>query len=198
MPKLPVKTRYLRTTPFISAVLLLTGAHLVAAQTAPNLAAGSRVRVHVTGPKARVLAGRLISATPDSVRLLARQDTIALAIADVASLDVTKGRRTQTGKGALLGAGIGAGLGLVLGLAASAEGCSGFCTETGPEEIGAAMLLLGGVGGGIGALVGAASHTDRWVPAPRPWLVIRVNHKDRRLGCGLRVSIMARHSAESW
>jgi hypothetical protein len=179
----------------IPTALLLVLAQIVAAQT-PQMTAGSRVRVHVVDRQPPVIAGVLLSATPDSLRLLSAhgRDTIAFASSSVARLDLHEGSRAHTGKGALVGAGVGVGLALVVGIAASGQDCSGsgFCTEPRPEDIGLGMLLLGGVGAGVGALVGAAFHTDRWVRASPPWLVMRVNPAGRSLGTGLKVSIAGR------
>jgi hypothetical protein len=174
----------------VSILLLLLPVRL-RAQEPTALMPGSRVRVHLTTPQPRLVRGRLVSADADSLRLLTEsgRDTLAFSTVGVSQLDTTAGRRTRTGKGALLGAGIGAAAGLTLGLAATAEGCSGFCADPTPGEIAAVSLILGGVGAGVGALIGSITHSDRWVPASKHRMAIGVTPTFGKQGIGLMLGI---------
>jgi hypothetical protein len=175
------------------SLLLLTPAVLPAQEGTP-LRPGSRVQVHLADPTPRLVRGTLVSAEADSVLLLkdGGRDTLAFSTAGVTQVDTTAGRRTRTGHGALLGGGIGAAAGLGLALAATAEGCSGFCTDPSPGEIGAVTLILGGVGAAVGALIGSATHTDRWLPASTPRMAIGVAPTIGRPGIALTLHIGAR------
>ena len=182
----------------VSVLILLTPGSLLA-QEDTSLRPGSRVQVHLIEPKPRLVRGTLVSAEADSIRLLkdGRRETLAFSTAGVSQVDTTAGRRTRTGKGALLGAGIGAAAGLALGVAATIEGCSGFCTDPAPGEIAAVSLIVGGIGAAIGALVGSATHTDRWVPASKPRMAIEVAPTIGKRRIGLMLSIGAGNTSTS-
>ena len=173
----------------VSLVFLLTPAGLLA-QEGSRLAPGSRVQVHLTDPKPHLVRGTLVGGATDSVRMLTRggRDTLVFSSAAASQLDTTAGQRTRTGKGAVMGGAIGAGLGLALGIAAAAEGCSGFCTDVGAGQVAGAALIFGGIGAAVGALIGSATHTDRWLPASKPWTVVVAPGIGEK-GMGMRLTV---------
>ena len=81
-------------------------------------------------------------------------DTVTVARADVARIDVYQGMKSRVGKNALTGGLIGAGVGALLG-AASAAASEGTLVEY-SAGAGAASgaLTFGVIGAGIGALTG--------------------------------------------
>ena len=145
--------------------------HPDTADSSVSVPAGSRVRAMPTGAE-RYHVGSLLAVPDDSVRLSLERtgDSLALARASLARFDVSRGRRAQTGKGAIYGLAVGAFAGLILG-AATYEGCDG-CFGPDPGIGGSAVIggiLFGAIGAGVGAIVGAQVKGERWVPVdPRP------------------------------
>jgi hypothetical protein len=171
--------------------MLLAGSPPLALSQAPvPLSAGARVRLKPVGPSTKSVQGNLLRLSEDSLHILPAggADTVAFATGAVARLEVSRGRRSNAGKGALLGLAIGAGAGLALGVAASAEECTGLgCTEVGPGEVVAVMAFFGATGAGLGALIGAASHSERWEQVPRPWVSAQL-HRSRGVVVGVVMS----------
>ena len=171
------------------AMPLAASPPLALSQAPVPLTSGSRVRLKPVDPSTKSVQGDLLRLSEDSLHIVAGgADTLAFATGAIARLEVSRGRRSNAGKGALLGAAIGAGAGLALGVAASAEECSGFgCTEVGPGEVVAVMALFGATGAGLGALIGAASHSERWEQVPRPWVSAQL-HRSRGVVVGVVMS----------
>jgi hypothetical protein len=147
---------------------------ITATQANTALQVGSKVRYKLAAPRARWRQGELTGLDSDSLRLVG-EDRAGYSVATprILALQVSSGRRSNTGRGAAIGGVIGAALGLGLGIAATTDECTGFCPapEIGAQEVVAAAAVLGGVGAGIGALIGATSKRDRWVEVSRPWSV---------------------------
>jgi hypothetical protein len=134
-------------------------------QAVDSLAPGARVRVRLSGHGAGWLQGRfvLLSADSAAIALSETPDSVRFATESAERVELSEGRHSHAGKGALLGLGLGAGTGLILGIAASAEECGEWCViEVGAGEIAGVTVLLGAVGAGIGALIGSFSHGERW------------------------------------
>lgn len=127
---------------------------------------GSRIRITVNQPSKRLFTGTLVSVDADSLRFTDTTGVAAVPIASVARLERSRGRRSNAGRGALIGGLIGGGAGLLLGIAASAE--EGNIVEVGPEEIVVVTAIMGAAGAGLGALIGSASKRERWEPMPVP------------------------------
>jgi hypothetical protein len=145
-----------------------------AMQAKTPLRAGGTVRYKLNAPRADWRQGKLTGLDSDTLRLAGRSGGgHAVATPQIRTLQLSSGRRSNTGRGAMIGGIVGATLGLGLGIAASSENCTGFCPapNIGAREVLAATAILGGVGAGIGALIGATSQRDRWVEVPRPWSV---------------------------
>jgi hypothetical protein len=165
----------------LCAVALMTpaaGLAQMAAPPDPQVDAGSRVRVAapVFGTKAKQV-GTVVSVAPDTVvmRFEASAPVRSLAVSDITSLEVARGKHTRKAQGALWGTLIGAGVAGVLGYALYEEpkcstdgsfGCINF--TVGPTSSGGNALFSAVGGGLVGALVGAlvgGRAIDTWVPA---------------------------------
>lgn len=129
---------------------------------------GRRVRVTTSASEERHWTGTLISVDGDSVRLVSAEDrlVVALPIAKVLRMEQSRRKRSNAGRGAVIGALVGGGTGLILGLIASSEEDSFY--EIGPGEVVGVTALLAAVGAGGGALIGSMSHRDQWEPLPLP------------------------------
>jgi len=154
----------------------LAGANALQAQLPPDVAPGARVRVHLTGMPVDNVVGTVTARDSASltVRALDQAATnrtgsltykeVPIGQANIAALDISRGRHSNAGKGAVIGGSILGGLGLVLGVAAMAEGCNPneFCIEYTAGDVAAITVITGALGAGTGALIGALSHSDRW------------------------------------
>lgn len=130
-----------------------------------TLGPGDRVRVEVLGNR-ETLTATIESVTADELvlRSVGAGQPLRLSLGQLDRVDVARGRRTQWGKGAVIGLIPGAVLGGLLGVAFACDpdiaGCeSGFTLGAG---------FVGAVIGGtatatVGALVGLAFKTDRWL-----------------------------------
>jgi hypothetical protein len=138
---------------------------LVEAQSlTAQVEAGSRVRVTTVPASPGRRIGTLVSLDRDTLRW-SRWDTtsvIAVPVASVARLERSTGRRSNTGRGAMIGGLIGAGFGLFVGIAAATDN-SGFL-QVGVDDIAAVTGIGGAAGAGVGAIIGSLSRRDRWEP----------------------------------
>jgi hypothetical protein len=130
---------------------------------------GVRIRVTTDIPRQKPWVGTLISAGSDSVRIRPKEGgVVSVPSASIVRVEQSRGRRSNSGKGAVTGAIIGGGIGLILGIAASSEEAD--YVEIGPGGVVAATALFAAGGTGLGALIGSGSHRERWEPItlPRP------------------------------
>lgn len=145
-------------------------------------AAGDRVRITLTAPAAERLGigrvdARLVAATGDSVAL----DTtlaggpLVVGMGEVAKFERFAGRRSNAGRGALVGLGIGAAAGGIAAFMASNAGgsCDDSLSDIACEETAGYMGLFGAAAGGVlglllGATAGAASSGDSWTSVGAP------------------------------
>jgi hypothetical protein len=158
---------------FIIAALGLSAAPLAAqgmhTETAPEQ--GLRVRVTAAGA-AEPLTGTLAFQDATTIALLrAPGDTALVPLHAVERLEVSRGRRSNAGRGLRRGALIGAAVGAVLGVALMAD-------DGGYFDYGAEAIPLGAAGGAmygsvIGLVVGALSRSEQWAEVPaRPAIVL--------------------------
>ena len=154
------------TAPLFS---LLTALLQVSAAPAPSPTveadAGSRVRITVGKTKQ---VGALVSADADSLRFITdTSGLVAIPTVSVTRFERSRGRRSNAGRGALLGGVIGGAMGLIGGIGAEADN-SDWGIEIGAEGIALATLFFGATGAGLGALIGAASKGEKWEPLTIP------------------------------
>ncbi len=121
---------------------------------------GQRVRV-TTDSGAWV--GTLVQHDSTSITLhgpgLSDSSAVTLPLDRVRQLEISVGRESNAGKGALIGFGVGAATGLALGIGCASS--DGFFQCTGGEVV-EITLLTGLMGGGAGGLLGLASSSERW------------------------------------
>jgi hypothetical protein len=139
------------------------------------IAPGSRVRIvsAVFGDQRQT--GIVAASTTDTLvfRPAARDASpIAIAIPNIAKIEVASGTHTRKAKGALVGLLIGAGAGAIIGAATYKKpkpcGCFfDFSEDSRGFETALGAFLVGTVGAIAGAVVG--SHpTESWVPVAIP------------------------------
>ena len=171
--------RFMSTLCAVALMTPVVGLAQIAAPEDPRVDVGSRVRVAapVFGTKAKQV-GTVVSVAPDTVvlRLGATVPGRSLAIGDITSVEVARGKHTRKALGALLGTLIGAGVGGILGYSLYEEpkcpsdafwACIGPLTP-GPTSKGSNAMVSAVAGGIVGALVGTAvgsRQRDTWVPA---------------------------------
>ncbi len=157
------------TVACLAAALIFTASvDLLAQQDAP-VAPGARVRVSAPSIVNKRLVGTVVALKVDTLVVDAkgRRGPLALPLAFVTGLEVSRGRKSNVGKGAGLGFLAGAFGGAILGLVTYEE-CTGFCPVD-PGAGGTALILavvLGGVGAGLGAVIGAVIPSERWETVP--------------------------------
>lgn len=151
------------------------------------LAPGQRVRIETdSGPWTGTLIGQ------DSANLQLRwageheSTLVVVPQRRIQRVEVSAGRESNVGKGALIGGAVGAGLGLAAGVACASDSflqCSG-------GEVAAATLEVGFAGAVVGCLIGAASTHERWQPvaaADHAHLTFGVGRNGVRLGVSLPI-----------
>lgn len=149
-----------------------------------TLTSGDRVRVEVVG-RGKTLRATIESVTADEIvlRPVGTAEPLRLDLAQLQTLDVARGRRSQWRRGAAIGFLSGA---LVLGIA----GANSRCTVGDPiacNILTGFIVLTGGVvTATAGALVGLAFKTDRWERVherkPRVSLILAPGREATRFG----------------
>ena len=113
----------------------------------------------------------------------------AFPVSSLTKLEVSRGKKSNAGRGALVGGTVFAALALGLGIADMGRECpppepgnpfSGFwCEETEIRHVVAATLVCGGLGAGLGALIGWAGKSDRWEEVPLDGLRVSLTPQGR-------------------
>jgi len=169
-----------------AALLALTSA--AAAQDSTGSLVGRRIRIQPQ--HGATLQGAVVAVSDSAVTLRTSEtDTVSVARAGIARVEVYEGTKSNTGKGALTGFLLGGAIGAFLG-AASASATEGSLVEYSAGEGALAYgASFGVLGAGIGALVGLGSHHERWQPAVLPTVTVLPTAQDgKRVAFGLRVS----------
>jgi hypothetical protein len=163
----------MRIERILCAALVVT-ASPSGAQEAPiadwPLAAGARVRILSPALGDRQQIGNVASATWDTLVFIPvkRSASTAIATPNIVRIDVSKGKHTQMGKGAVMGFLIFGGAGAFMSNVAYRD-CHPHCLVKTSRR---SDTLIGGVSGALlGAFVGAAlggRRTDTWIPVAVP------------------------------
>ncbi len=169
----------MRYSAVLFAVLAVAPLTRVTAQEPPPVKVGDRVRV--TAPDINKYDGTLQAMRGDALTV----DTLRIAVASVMRLDVYRGRKSNVGKGVLLG---GIPSGILLGIYGGA-----LCADETWCEVAAGFALGFGVGfaGGalIGGVIGAIIKSDRWEEVPLDQLRVSfAPQRDGRFSLGFNVA----------
>ena len=122
---------------------------------------GSRVRFS-TNSSAPLSIGTVAAIEADTLVLRRADDgaTLRIPTGELRSLEVSTGKRSQAGRGAMIGTAIGAIPGLLVSFGDYSEDVHG----DGPSPV--AVAAMGAAGGAVlGAAIGWAVKAERWVPA---------------------------------
>jgi len=132
-----------------------------------TLAPGARVRVTLLAREAPQVTGRVLAIPADSLVVAAEPDSLARVIAhlDIEKLEVTRGMRSNAGRGAVIGSLLGAASGAFFSLFVPAPGSDDgdFDNDDDHTSVRLAGAGVGAiVGAGLGALIGCLSKHQRW------------------------------------
>ena len=142
--------------------LLVIALAMPVAVAAQERVPAPEARVRVTTDDGRFV-GKWLGRTGDSLSIMdSRNEPMGFAAVSVRNLEVSAGRKRQTGSGAI----VGLATGFVGGLITAAVLCNDGCGDL----HGFVLVAVGGIGaaGGllIGAIVGSQIRTERWESVP--------------------------------
>ena len=155
----------------MSQIVLFLGAFLLwspqSLEAQEQVTVGALVRITAPSISKDRLVGTVIATTADTfmLRPMRQAEPLAIPLASVTNLEVSKGKKRSIGKGALIGLLVGASTGAILG-AALYEDCE-ICDISVNRSDWA--FFAGGVFGLGGTVVGAlrgARRTDQWQEIP--------------------------------
>ena len=180
-------------------VAILAFTPLASATAQVPVGPGARVRVtgnffcqpfnsNCMGDMPQRYVGTFVTWEVDTLVVQSNGDTLSVRVNLVTRLDVSRGRKTNTGKGAGIGVLLGGVVGALIGYA-SYEECVHCFFDLRPETLAAAGAVIGGLGGlAAGALIGSAIETDRWMEMPLASMRVSVApQRDGRFGFGASV-----------
>jgi len=155
-----------RTLVFALCMALLVPPGTVIADSPEAPVPGIRVRITAPHLSSRPLIGTLTALEGDalSLSLEGRPEPITVPRTAVTKWEVSQGRQSHAGRGALWGLLAGAAAGVALAAADDADG--GWYAVAG--------AFCGGAGAGVGALVGSLHKTERWEEVEKKSLRIGV------------------------
>ena len=156
---MPSLTRAVRTA--ISATALLS--ILISAGRLAAQADGAPIRLQTAVTPGKWITGCAAGITPDSVGIVpdTSADTLRYARTELHRLEVSVGRKSNAGRGALIGAVVLGGFGVAFG-AYGASVCGGCDDNTTGTFVAGFGLAGAAVRAGIGAAIGSGKHHEQW------------------------------------
>ncbi len=176
-------------------VIALAAAADLAAQQDTLVVPGARVRVTAPTVAENHLVGTVAAVDADTLVLGVNHGTsscfgqgvtimkLSIPFASMTSLEVSRGKKSNVGKGLGIGFLAGAALGAAIGFAAG-DDPPGFLAFSSEQKAAAGAILGSLAGGVIGGVVGATGPSERWETVPLDQ--IRVSLEPR--GGGLEVT----------
>ena len=170
------------TTRCFGAIALL----LCSASTFPSepraVAVGSRVRVSAAEVGAKPLIGSVVGLEPHAVLVRGERSgpPTRVALGPTTTIEVSGGRRSKAGRGAVLGAAVGAMPGLLMTFGDY---------NTDPEYSPGAVAAVGAAAGAVvGAAIGWALKSEKWLPAEAPSVTAGIAPRRGGVGFSLHVA----------
>ena len=186
-----------RETLSVTAVWLLVHFAGLPAQNPPPLEPGARVSISAPDHGVRRLVGTFSGYDSGSIGIKPdnEQSSVWVPLNSVTRLQQSRGRKSNTRKGALIGSLVGGAFGAAAAAATYKECVSESWMDCfmQPESAGQAAawggLITGLLGAGVGALIGASEKTDRWEEVPVDRLRVSfAPQPDGRFAFGLSVA----------
>ena len=164
---------YIAVSVIVSACVTVPSVRACAqsSQTVHSIANGTRVRITAPGALTPARqAGQLLGMRADTLVLLpdGREAPLALPVAEVTGVEVSRRSHRSTGTGILIGVLAGGATGVIVGAATYQESKpSQLIDPVGRSASAAAGGILGALVGGVtGAFVGHAHQSDDWAIVP--------------------------------
>ncbi len=151
----------------VAASLILATSLPLAAQR--SVAREDRVRITLRDKSGQPVVGRVSTIRKDTVVVWSEGESLLRPITSdkIEKVEISRGKRSKVGMGALIGFAAGAVGGLVVAVA-DGDNCNGFCPVDQTAEAGIAALVFGVVGTAVGAAVGFATRGEHWEVAALP------------------------------
>jgi hypothetical protein len=162
------------------AVLLCSAS--TSASESRAVAVGSRVRVSAAEVGAQPLIGSVVGLEPHAVLVQGESSgpPTRVPLGPTTTIEVSGGRRSKAGRGAVLGAALGAMPGLLMTFGDY---------NTDPEYSPGAVAAVGAAAGAIvGAAIGWALKSEQWVPAEAPLVTAGIAPLRGGVGFSLHVA----------
>ena len=159
--------------------MLLCQAGIIHAQESPAVAVGTRVRIAAATVAPDRLVATLVAFDENTMTLAVKSQRTPLVVPrdSITRLEVSRGRKGNAGKGALIGA-----IPWVILVVLVVH--SGGLPESGVTDVRSFAFL--GVTVGTGAAIGATIKTERWQDTPISRFGTRMNPLGgRRVGCSV-------------
>ena len=157
---------------------------LVALAAAPAAAQGvdsTRIRMTPADSRLDPIIGTTVSNDGQTIRLVpsGRTDTVAYSIGAIDKLESSLGRRSNFGRGALIGGVTGLTLGSLLALLASDEPGTEMVSPVGAAASTGLMGVL------LGGAIGVFSQSERWTASPS----VNVNRASGGVDLGMQMRV---------
>jgi hypothetical protein len=146
------------------------------------VAVGSRVRVSTPEAGPVPLIGGVVGLEPDAIVVQGEgsQAPRRIPLGPTTSVEISGGRRSKAGRGAVLGAAVGAMPGLLMTF--------GDYNSDPTYSPGAVAAVGAAAGAALGAAVGCALKSERWLPAEVPSVTAGVVPLRGGVGFSMRVA----------
>src|SRR5262245_6347472 len=162
-------------------VALLALPKAIRADEALTLSIGSRIRVTSIAPEIRSVVGRVVILEPDVV--VVRDDDAGaesrVPVTPSTTFEVSAGRKSHAGRGAVLGTAVGALPGLLMTF-------GDYNTDKGNPT--ATSIVGAATGAAIGSLIGWAVRSEDWRPGNTPSVTAAVAPVPRGASIAIRAS----------
>jgi hypothetical protein len=115
---------------------------------------------------------------------LSDSSAVTVPAGRVQRLEISLGRESNAGRGALIGLGVGAVTGLAVGIGCASSDTLFQCSG---GEVVESTVVFGLLGAGVGGLVGLASSSERWVKVAA--VPVHVSLAPHRLGLSVSLTL---------
>lgn len=189
-------TYYLKTTGLylVSILLFISVVQSAALAQMSNLTKGDLVRIYAPGIQGKSIIGTVYEVSTSAMLVSAEDSSFTIPFASINKLDISKGKKRNAGKGALIGAGLVGLTGGIIGAASYKEcneegflACIGYVDKTSLTVVG---VLLGTLtGSAVGAIIGSTVESHKWDRIPLKLSAVVAPNHDQALSLNPTISV---------